>query len=87
MVTFRNNNRRNNFRRNTEILSLMEIELNFHLIFQVMIVSKEKIRRNNHNASKLIENIIILLEKPCLVEIRFYQKTISNMLIILQEFR
>ena len=48
-------------------------------LFLAIQISIENPGRNNHNASKLIENITILQEKLYQQVIKFCQKTIFNM--------
>ena len=57
MVTL-NNNRRTNFRRN-DSRSFKTLDQSSTQIYQQTIILKEKSGRNNHNATKLMKNIII----------------------------
>ena len=88
MVTFRNNNnnRRNNFRRGERNFKPNGERSKFVTNFQIMKIFKEKFLENNYNASKLIEKYNNLAEKLYQSEIKYYQKIIFNMLIILCEF-
>ena len=92
MVTFRNNsnnnnNRRNNFRRSERSFKNNSERQKFGSNFSNGDNFKRKAPgRNNHNAPKLIEKYNDLQERLYLMEIKFYQKIIYNMLIILQEF-
>ena len=65
----------------------MEIELSSHQIFQIMRISEKNPGRNNHNASKLIEKYNNLAREALSSGDKIYQKTISNTLIISQEFK
>ena len=87
MVTFRNNNnRRNNFRRADRGFKSNGDRTKFKNSFSNGENFQRRIPgRNNHNASKLIEKYNLAREALLMV-IRFYLKTIFNMLIILQEF-
>ena len=88
MVTFRNNNnnRRNNFRRNDRNFKTNGDRSKYGSNFSNVKFSKKKPGRNNHNAPKLIEKYNNLAREALSSGDRFYQKTIFNMLIILQEY-
>ena len=88
MVTFRNNNnvRRNNFRRNDRNFKSNVDRSKFASNYSNNENFKRKSRRNNHNASKLIEKYNDLAREAVQMEIKFYQKIIYSMLIIYENF-
>ena len=88
MVTFRNNNgRRNNFRRSDRGFKSNGDRSKFNSNFSNSENFQRKgSGRNNHNASKLIDKYNNLAKRLFRLETKFYQKIISNMPIILQEY-
>ena len=86
MVTFRNNIRRNNFRRNDRNFksgvdrSKINNSFSNNENFQ-----RKAPGRNNHNASKLVEKYNNLAREAFHLVIKFYQKIIFSMQIILHE--
>jgi len=88
MVTFRNKNnqRRNNFRRNDRSFKSNVERTKFGSNFTNNENFQRKIPgRNNHNAPKLIEKYNNLAREALSMETRYYQRTIFNTLIILQD--
>ena len=89
MVTFRNNNniRRNNYRRgNDRGFKSNTIDLSMALTFQRVKIFRENPQVEIIITSKLIEKYSNPQRRLYLVEIKFYQKTIFNVQIILLEF-
>ena len=87
MVTFRNNNRRNNYRRGDRGFKSNGDRSKFNNNFTNNENFQRKIPgRNNHNASKLIEKYNNLAREALSNGDKFCQKIIFNMQTILQEF-
>ena len=59
IITFRNNTRRNNFRRNERNFKVNGDRNKYNSTSNNDTFQRKISGRNNHNASKLIENIII----------------------------
>ena len=78
MVTFRNNKRRNNFRRNDRSFKSNGDRHKFNNFSNNDNFQRKSPGRNNHNAPKLIEKYNNLAREALQVEIKFIGKLFST---------